>query len=132
MAVSVQDVATTLQRQITDPAQVAAVELWIRQAMMQVRLRFGARVAELDPDAVDYAVLEAVAERFRAPSDAVSSTSLAVDDATVTKRWEQRSGRSGAMPDAWLDWLAAQLPGGSGEAFSIRLASPQSGGRCAW
>ena len=28
--------------------------------------------------------------------------------------------------------LAAQLPGGSGEAFSIRLASPQSGGRCAW
>lgn len=122
MAVTVHDVATTLRRPITDPVEVEAVELWLRQAQLQIRLRFGDRVAELDPDAVDYAVTESVAARFRAPRDASTSTSYQVDDAQVTKRWDVKAG-SGAMPDEWLDWLAATMPGaGEGGAFSIRLA----------
>ena len=129
MAVTVQDVATTLRRDITNPAEVAAVELWLRQAAMQVRLRFGERAAELDIEAVDYAVTESVAARFRTPTDAASSMSWQVDDAQITKRWEQSAG-AGAMPDEWLDWLAGTLPGGgASEAFSINL---WHGGRCAW
>ena len=131
MAVTVQDVATTLRRGITDPREVAAIELWLHQAVMQIRLRFGDRAAELDIEAVDYAVLESVAARFRTPTDAAASMSWQVDDAQITKRWEQSAG-SGAMPDEWLDWLAGTLPGaGASEAFSINLWHG-GGGRCAW
>ena len=56
MAVTVEDVATTLKRPITDPLEVAAVRMWLADAALQIRLRFPGRVDELDPEAVDYVI----------------------------------------------------------------------------
>lgn len=121
MAVTVEDVATTARTAVTSEQDRATVEQWIADVQLLLRLRFGDRLAEIDPDAVDYVVREVVAGRLRRPRDEASSQSVAVDDATVTRRWES-STSGGRSWDDWLAWLAGLLPDAtSGEAFSIRL-----------
>ena len=121
MAVTVEDVATTLKRPITDPLEVAAVRMWLADAALQIRLRFPGRVDELDPEAVDYVIRESVAAMAKAP-DASTRSTVAVDDATVTRDYRSSVGRVWVGDDLWA-WLDGLLPdGGAREAFTIRLA----------
>ena len=121
MAVTVEDVATTARSAVTSDADRAAVERWIADTELQLRLHFGSRLGELDPEAVDYVVREVVAGRLLRPRDEASSQSVAVDDATVTRRWESSGGGGRSWAD-WLAWLDGLLPDAtSGGAFSIRL-----------
>lgn len=120
MAVTVADVATTA-RATVPPSDVATVQRWIADVELLLRLRFSDRLAEIDADAVDLVIREVVAARVRRPRDEVSSQSVAVDDATVTRRWET-STSGGRSWDEWLAWLAGLLPDAtSGGAWSIRL-----------
>ena len=121
MAVTVEDVVTTARTAVTSDADKAAVAQWIADVQLRLRLRFGDRLSELDPEAVDYVVREVVAARLLRPRDEASSQSVAVDDATVTRRWETSTG-GGRSWDEWMAWLDGLLPDAmSGEAFSIRL-----------
>lgn len=132
MAVTVQDVATTLKRAITDPLEVAAVEMWIRDAAMQIRLRFPGRVDDLDPEAVAFVIREAVAAKAARP-DSASRVQIAVDDGSVTKDYTTSTGQV-SIGDDWWDLLAGTLPGPRG-AFSIRLGGatpPTCSGRSWW
>ena len=121
MAVTVEDVATTLKRPIMDPLEVAAVRMWLADAALQIRLRFPGRVDELDPEAVDYVIREAVAAKVKAP-DVASRVSVAVDDASVTRDYTKSTGLV-TIWDDWWDLLAGTLPDATAsDAFSIRLA----------
>lgn len=127
MAVTVGDVGTTTRRPVT-PDDEVTVQRWIDDVLLELRLRFGDRFGELDPDAVDLVVREVVGARWLRPRDEATSTSVAVDDGTVTRRWEGSTG-SGARSFAdWMDWLAGLLPDDASArgAWSIRLAG---GGR---
>lgn len=131
MAVTVDDVGVTLRRKITDPLEVAAVEQWIRDVSMLIRARYGARVADLEPEAVDYVIRESVAAMARTP-DASTRSTVAVDDATVTREYKTSVGRAWVGDDLWA-WLDGLLPdGGARDAFSIRLASSPSPAPGSW
>lgn len=122
MAVTVEDVATTARTAVTSEADNAAVAQWIADVELRLRLHFGDRLPDLDTGAVDYVIREVVAARLLRPRDESSSQSVAVDDATVTRRWET-SGGQGRSWDDWLAWLDGLLPDAtSGGAWSIRLS----------
>jgi len=60
------DVATSLGRPITDQAEIAQVNQWIKNAELLIRHRLG-DPALLDVAAVQYVIVEAVARRVRNP-----------------------------------------------------------------
>lgn len=112
-------VSTTLGRSFTE-AEAAQVEMWVGDALMRIRLRYGDRFPLLDEQVVAYVVREAVAAKVKQP-DGLRRLSVSVDDGTVAKEWLTSSGQVTILDD-WWDLLDSTLPdAGARDAFSIRL-----------
>ena len=125
MPVTVSDVETTLGRALSDMEQ-RQVGMWLSDAMLPIRLRFGDRVGDLDPDVVDFVVREAVALKVKQP-DPVTRRSVAVDDARVEREFARASGQVTIL-DEWWRMLEDSLPdGGTRDAFTIRLVGGMRG-----
>jgi hypothetical protein len=124
MAVAtVDDVATSLGRPITDDAEVAQVNQWLGDAEMQIRLRLG-DVALLDQEALAFVERESVILKMRNPEGYQSES---VDD--YTYRWGNGSGRV-AILDEWWNMLT---PSTATAAFTIRpYGAPDSSQPDAW
>lgn len=119
MAVTASDIATSLGRPLTTAEQAQATQ-WIADAYMLIEVKFGDTYADLDPNLVDYVVRESVAGRFRSgANNGASSISVAVDDGTVTRRWENSGGD---RADSWLleGWVDLLAPARDSAAFSTR------------
>lgn len=115
MAVAtVDDVATSLGRPITDSTEVSQVEMWISDAEMQIRLRLG-DVSALDQEAVAFVEREAVVLRMRNPE---GYSSESIDD--YTYRWGNET-RQVVIRDEWWTMLS---PSRLGTAYSIGVPSP--------
>ena len=113
-----QDVQVSLGRTLTT-AQAAQVEMWLRDAVTQIRVRFRDRADLLDPDVVALVTREAVVAKVKAP-DAATRSTVAVDDATVTRDYTRATGQ--VSLDDWWDLLEESIPDSSPrESFSIRL-----------
>jgi hypothetical protein len=88
---------------------------------MLIEVKFGDTYADLDPSLVDYVVRESVTDRFRTGvNGGASSITVAVDDANVTRRWDNSSPAQRAdswLIDGWVDLLA---PARDSAAFSSR------------
>lgn len=118
MAVTYTDVETSLGRSLSGAEQAQATQ-WIADAYMLIQNHFKTDYIVLDPSLVDYVVRESVAGRLRngAP-DGMSSITVAVDDANVTRRYENGDGTvTDWLLDGWLDLLA---PDRDSQAFSTR------------
>jgi hypothetical protein len=107
---SVDDVAVSLGRPISDPNEEAQVEQWIADAELLIRLRLG-ELALLDEDAVGYVVREAVIARLRNPDGYQYE---AIDDYRYGLPNESRRI---TILDEWWDMLT---PDGASSAFTIR------------
>lgn len=119
MAVTASDIATSLGRSLTT-AEQAQADQWITDAYMLIQIKFGDGYADLEADLVDYVVRESVSNRFRSgANNGASSISVAVDDGTVTRRWENSTGESA---DSWLldGWVDLLSPARDSVAFSTR------------
>jgi hypothetical protein len=108
-----EDVAVALGRPISDPAEQSQIEWWLTGVEMFITARLG-DVAELDQDVVRYVEVEAVAAKVRRHGTLESSITVAVDDGSVTRRYEN-SITSGDISDEWWNLLGTE----SG-AFSTR------------
>lgn len=94
------DVATALGRSISDPLETGQVTWWLDGVELFIRARLG------DPALLDQAVLlyvevEAVAAKVRRHGTAESSVTVAVDDGTVTRRYENPVSASDITDDWW-------------------------------
>ena len=114
MAVTADEVAISLGRPISTAAETDQVEQWITDARMLIRIRLG-DLDLLDQDVLDYVVREAVALKVKRP-DPASTTTVAVDDASVTKRYERDTGQIQIL-DGWWDMLSPTV---QSRAFSTR------------
>lgn len=122
------DVSTRLGRPITLAAEIAQVEAWLGDVEAQIIARFtraglvlSAQIALDDPslETIVRVEAEAVIRRIYQPLPGRTSQTVAVDDGSVTDRWE--SGRS-APVDGWLtasEW-SDLLPSATTSAFSTR------------
>ena len=111
---SVDDVATSLGRPITG-LEEAQVEMWLDDAERQIRKRLG-DVSLLDQDDLAYVEREAVILKIKRP-DPATQTSVSVDDATVTKRYERDTGQITIL-DEWWALLSPAVDSSAG--FSTR------------
>lgn len=119
MATTVSDIEVGLGRLLTDSEQAQASQ-WIDDALLLITTKFGALFVDLDGALVDYVIRSSVVARFQGLGEAgMSSLSVAVDDASVTRRWEN----SGSRPqDDWLlaGWFDLLAPTRDSAAFSTR------------
>lgn len=126
MAVTPEVIAVALGR--TAPANPSAEyaqwEMWISDALMLVGARLvGTRTGQvaslddLDQDALDYVVREAVVAQVRRPDDA-TQVEVRVDDGSTARTYKTSSGRV-TIRDEWWD-LLSPTDSTSG-AFSIRI-----------
>lgn len=109
-----QDVAVALGRPISTEAEQAQVNYWLEGIELFIKARFG-DLTTLDQAALKYVETEAAAGKVRRTANAASSISVAVDDGTVTRRYET-SVSAGDISDEWWDLLE---PAASAEAFTI-------------
>lgn len=109
MTVQVSDIETALGRTLTTQEQAQATQ-WIADALMLIGARLG-DPAELDQDALDYVVREAVVARFRNPEGFQSES---IDDYTYRHGSETR--RVTILPEWWELLAPARVSG----AFSTR------------
>lgn len=119
MAVTTDDVATTLGVSAPSATQSAQWGLWITDADLLIHSwadRNGYTYADLDPDVVDYVVREAVAARAKHP-DASTQVEVSVDDGRVSRRYESGTGQITILNE-WWDLLRPAASSGGG-AFSI-------------
>lgn len=104
MAVNPADIATALDRPTPGATSRRYRQwvMWINDARRLIANRLG-DLTLLDQDTLDYVVREAVVARVRG-GGGVTSETVAVDDGTVTKRWENGSASSGMrILDEWWD-----------------------------
>lgn len=123
---SVQDVSARLGRPIAEQVEVLQVATWLGDVEAAIAARF-TRAGLVLADAVTAGApsaatvvrveAEAVIRRMANPLVGRKSTTLSVDDATVTDRWDTSESSSRWLTDA--DW-ADLLPVASGGAFSTR------------
>lgn len=99
------DVALTLGRSTPadDSTEFSQWALWISDAETVISERLG-DITLLDQGVLSYVVREAVALKVKRP-DAASSTTVSVDDGTVTKRYERAAGAI-IILDEWWQMLA--------------------------
>ena len=109
---TVDEVATSLGRPITEQAEVDQVQQWLADAEMQIRLRLG-DVQLLDPEVVAYVEREAVVLKVRNPDGKQNER---IDDYSYGLSEAQARGQV-LILDEWWDMLT---PDASTAAFSIR------------
>lgn len=109
MTVMITDIETALGRTLSTDEAAQATQ-WIADALLLVKVRLG-DPAELDQDALDYVVREAVVARFRNPEGYQSES---IDDYTYRHGTETR--RITILPE-WWELLSPATQSG---AFSTR------------
>lgn len=82
-----EDVAVSIGRPISTPAEQAQVEWWLDGAEMVISNQLG-DVTLLSQPAVKYVEVEVVAAKVRRHGTLESSITVAVDDGSVTRRYE--------------------------------------------
>lgn len=106
-----QDVATALGRPASDltTAEQEQLSWWLEGAELLIASRLGP-LAALDQNALKYVEAEAVAEKKRGTEARVgeSSVTVAVDDGSVTKRYEKTPVLDSDISDDWWDMLRGQ------------------------
>lgn len=110
-----QDVQISLGRTFATDAEKMQAEWWLDGIELLITARLG-DLDTLSADAVKYVETEAVAEKVRRAGQTESSITTAVDDGTVTRRWEQPVA-VGDITDAWWEILT---PSREAAAFSMR------------
>lgn len=124
MAVTPSMLAVALGQAAPEPGSIQEQqwELWIDDANMLIDLRVE-KVGGVEPDAAkrDYVVREAVVAHIRKPDDATDVT-IAVDDATSTRRYQSGKGRVTIL-DEWWALLGLTEPSG---AFSVDMVGTTS------
>lgn len=98
-----EDVAVALGRPISTEIEQAQVTWWLTGVEMAIKARFG-EIAGLDQEAVKYVEVEAVAAKVQRRGTLESSITVAVDDGTVTRRYEN-SVTAGDITDEWWNLL---------------------------
>lgn len=115
------DIDTGLDRSLT-AAERARLAQWITDAETLIGLRLPG--VTLDPDAYKMVARFAVEERWsgRGSAGNTSSTTVSVDDATVTKRFGEWGGSSRNGSPWWFDpdWWDLLSPASDPGAFSVR------------
>ena len=119
MTVQVSDIETALGRTLTAQEQAQATQ-WIADALLLIKARLG-DPAELDQDALDYVVREAVVARFRNPEGYQSES---IDD--YTYRYGSETRRVSILPE----WWTLLSPVGTASAFSVRPTFEPDVGPC--
>lgn len=114
MSTTYADVAVALGRPISTPDEQAQVTWWLTGAQLIVRDRLG-DPALLNQDNLHYVLVEAVAEKVRRHGQTESSITVAVDDGSVTRRYENPV-TEGDITDAWWALLS---PTTEARAFTI-------------
>lgn len=116
MTVTWRDVQATLGRTLTQAQQIQA-DKWIQQARVIIgarAMREGTTIEDLDQDALDMVITEAVADRAKRPDDATEIT-VKVDDGQTTRRYESSSGQI----EIRGEWWELLFPATTSGAFSI-------------
>src|SRR5690242_2622473 len=112
---SADDVATALGRPLSSSAEEEQVEWWLTGVELVLSQRLGDLTA-LDQDALLFVEAEAAAAKVRRHGTLESSISVSVDDATVTRRYENPV-TDDDIADIW--WLLLGLP--KPKAKSMRM-----------
>ena len=101
------------------PAKAAQVTIWIAQAE-QLITRWAVRNnVTVDPSDVAYVVTEVVSRRASVRSDPATQVDVAIDDARISRRYEDRPKSIDDLLTDWWEFLSqAATPRG---AFTIRL-----------
>ena len=119
MAVTPDEVATTLGASCPDPLPIEQWDMWIGDALLRITIWAAKNgyTGSLDEAVVDYVVREAVAARAVRP-DAATQVEVAVDDGRVVRRYEPSAGQVTILPE-WWDLLtpSGSTPGGG--AFTV-------------
>lgn len=118
-----QDVAVALGRPSTafTADQQAQVGYWLDGVELLIRSRLGA-IEALDSEVVRYVETEVVAEKarpFLATTDGATSVSVALDDGTVTRRYE-----SVRASDVTSELWGLFGLGVTGTAYTVAVGSP--------
>lgn len=101
------DVAVALGRPQSafDADQQAQINYWLAGVELLIQTRLGP-VVELDQDVLCFVETEAVAAKVsRGTSGGATSTTVSVDDASVTRRYESTGISDGDVIEAWWDML---------------------------
>ena len=110
-----EDVQVSLGRPISTEAEQEQVEWWLTGLEHVIRNRLG-DLADLDQDVLKYVEVEAAVAKILRRDNRETSISVAVDDGTVTRRYEGAS-----ADDVTTEWWALLSPAvGSGAGFSTR------------
>lgn len=116
-----QDVAIALGRPAdsVSPETQAQITHWLNGIELLIKDRLGP-VDLLDPEAVSFVETEAVAEKVRrGAAGGATSITTAVDDGSVTRRYEPAGISANDITDQWWSLLGVSRP----RVRSIRLAT---------
>lgn len=124
MTASVQDVATQLRREITEPTEIAQVLAWIELADMTIRSRYPnldklTASRRIDPRTVDLVEAVAVARYARNP-EGFTSKSEGIDDYTTVYGMRNASVSIELTESEWA--LLTPKDSGAEGAFTITPA----------
>lgn len=132
MPVTPADVAITLGR--STPASGSPEEaqwaLWISYAYRAIERRaerLGLTLANLNADDVDMVVRESVAAKVKNP-DPIKTTSVAVDDARVSREYSSATGQVAILPE----WWELLFPTTAAAAWSTRPSFQPDAGPWPW
>ncbi len=101
------DVAVPLGRPITTPAEIDQVQWWLDGVERLIVNRLGP-VAALDAATVKYVEAETVAAKVRRSGTSESSITVAVDDGSVTRRYEGSTLNGGDISDEFWALLSGR------------------------
>lgn len=113
-AATYEDVAVALGRPITIDTEQAQIDYWLNGVELFIKARFG-DLTSLDQDVLKYVETEAVVAKVRRSGTAESSITVAVDDGSVTRRYENTIS-AGDIADEWWDLLN---PSTAADAFTV-------------
>lgn len=118
-----QDVAVALGRPSDSltPEQQGQITYWLNGVELHLKARLGP-IADLDPDAVKYVEIEIAAAKARPllAGGGASSISVAVDDGTVTRRYDTVN-----AADITDDLWSLFGPAVNATSYTIAVRSPQ-------
>jgi hypothetical protein len=95
-----EDVAVALGRPISTTAEQGQVTWWLNGVELFITARLGP-VADLDETTVKYVEVEAVVAKIQRAGRSESSITVAVDDGSVTRRYENAVTASDITDEWW-------------------------------
>lgn len=127
MTVTPATIAVALGRTTPEPGSVTEQQwqMWIDDALMLINARKAQLEvsADLDENALDYVVREAVSAQARRPDDATQVT-VSVDDGSTSRTYRSSRGRV-EIVDEW--WALLGLTPPTGGAFAVDMVGASSG-----